>query len=76
MCEYHKLDPIDVKRMELKAIAAADRQQDAAIRYYFDGKAAAFAEIWALLVFMGRPYSIGEYNDANERYSKLAREVK
>lgn len=38
-------------------------------RWYFDGKASAYADVWELAAF-GRRLSPDEYNTANEGWSK------
>jgi len=42
-------------------------------RWYFDGKASAYADIWELATY-GRRLPPDEYNEANEYWSKRVEE--
>lgn len=61
-----------VKRCEIKALRrshAIPANIESNDRSYFQGKAAAFAEIWAMLVFNGE-YTAEEYTKANVEWLK------
>lgn len=65
------------KMEELGAIEEARKAAEIPTTHqYFAGKAAAYADVWELLVFNGGRASPKEYNRANENWSRRVEELR
>ena len=68
------LEAIKIKAREIAALGRAKNEKPNSLEsYYFNGKAAAFAEVWELLVFGGSTPTPDMYNKMNEEHSNFIR---
>lgn len=59
------------KQEELKALEKSHKMKVTSDLHYWQGKAQAFSESWAMIVFNGE-YTPEEYNWANSEYNMKA----
>jgi hypothetical protein len=76
---FPTIDPHDTalwaKKKELEMLKEKSSRVKIEERWYFDGKAIAFSEIWEKIVFGGYKPSVEQFNQANEEWSILANET-